>query len=258
MVRLADFLGGRRAGRVGRDARRARAEGELGDAQTLTGHDAAARVDARRSVRRRPDAVVKAGDGDGCSLPPSGEARRQLLLADADARLARAVVRGRRRASRRQRRSGRASQATHRLRQHLRADSSACREDKVRVVYLDGAGCYGMNGHDDAAADAALISKALGRPVRVQWTREDEHGWDPKGPPQLLDARAARSAPRPIAAWEAEMWLPAATANLPNIPLLGPRRPGSRSRRGCRRRPDLAERRSALRGANRQRRRATG
>ena len=62
--------------------------------------------------------------------------------------------------------------------------------DKVRMIYLDGAGCYGMNGHEDAAADAAIMSRAVGRPVRVQWMREDEHGWDPKGPPQLLDFAA--------------------------------------------------------------------
>ena len=55
--------------------------------------------------------------------------------------------------------------------------------DKVQLIYLDGAGCYGMNGHEDAAADAAILSRAVGRPVRVQWSREDEHGWDPKGPP---------------------------------------------------------------------------
>ena len=72
--------------------------------------------------------------------------------------------------------------------------SLACSADAVRMIYLDGAGCYGMNGHDDAAADAALMSQTLGRPVRVQWTREDEHGWDPKGPPQVLDLRAALDA----------------------------------------------------------------
>ena len=68
--------------------------------------------------------------------------------------------------------------------------------DKVRLIYLDGAGCYGMNGHEDAAADAAILSRAVGRPVRVQWMREDEHGWDPKGPPQLLDLAAAVDARR--------------------------------------------------------------
>jgi CO/xanthine dehydrogenase Mo-binding subunit len=90
----------------------------------------------------------------------------------------------------------------------------------VRVVYLDGSGCYGMNGHDDAAADAALLSKAVGRPVRVQWSREDEHGWDPKGPPQLLALEGAVGDDGKISAWRTEMWIPKATASLPNMPLL--------------------------------------
>ena len=63
-----------------------------------------------------------------------------------------------------------ASQATHRFRETI-AKALALPKDAVRVVYLDGAGCYGMNGHDDAATDAALMSKAVGRPVRVQWSR---------------------------------------------------------------------------------------
>ena len=92
----------------------------------------------------------------------------------------------------------------------------------MRLVYLDGAGCYGMNGHEDAAADAALLSQALGRPVRVQWMREDEHGWDPKGPPQLLDLAGALGGDGLICAWRTEQWLPAATTGLPNIPLLAP------------------------------------
>jgi CO/xanthine dehydrogenase Mo-binding subunit len=126
-----------------------------------------------------------------------------------------------------------ASQATHRLRR-ICARVLALPEDKVRVVYLDGAGCYGMNGHDDASVDAAMISKALGRPVRVQWTREDEHGWDPKGPPQLLALEGALGADRRIAAWRTEMWIPKATANLPNIPLLGPEAAGIAQPQGCR------------------------
>jgi nicotinate dehydrogenase subunit B len=52
----------------------------------------------------------------------------------------------------------------------------------IRVVYVEGAGCYGHNGADDAAADAALMSQLVGRPVRVQWMRQDEHGWEPLGP----------------------------------------------------------------------------
>ncbi|KAA0998517.1 molybdopterin-dependent oxidoreductase [Paraburkholderia panacisoli] len=55
-------------------------------------------------------------------------------------------------------------------------------KDKVRVIWTEGAGCYGQNGADDASAEAAIVSQTIGRPVRVQWMRHDEHGWDPKGP----------------------------------------------------------------------------
>jgi CO/xanthine dehydrogenase Mo-binding subunit len=58
------------------------------------------------------------------------------------------------------------------------------------------------------AADALLLSKTIGRPVRVQWMRHDEHGWDPKGPQQLLDVRASLDAAGRIVAWETEMWVP--------------------------------------------------
>jgi CO/xanthine dehydrogenase Mo-binding subunit len=92
--------------------------------------------------------------------------------------------------------------------------------DRVRVIYLDGAGSYGPNGADDAAAEAALLSKTLGKPVRVQWSRQEEHDLDPKGPAQLLELRAAVDADGGVAAWETQAWLPIATANLPNIPLL--------------------------------------
>jgi len=96
----------------------------------------------------------------------------------------------------------------------------------VRLIYLDGAGCYGMNGHDDAAADAALMSRALGRPIRLQWMREDEHRVDPKGPPQLIAVEAALGGHGKIAAWRTQMWIPKATAGLPNVPLLGPQEAG--------------------------------
>ncbi|HXP77839.1 MAG TPA: molybdopterin cofactor-binding domain-containing protein [Stellaceae bacterium] len=114
-----------------------------------------------------------------------------------------------------------ASQSTHKYRPHF-AKVLGLPVEQVRLVYLDGAGCYGMNGHEDAAADAAILSRAAGRPVRVQWMREDEHGWDPKGPPQLLELSASLDDTGKIAAWNAEMWIPAATKGLPNIPLLSP------------------------------------
>ena len=104
--------------------------------------------------------------------------------------------------------------------------------EKVRLIYLDGAGCYGMNGHEDAAADAAIVSRAVGRPVRVQWSREDEHGWDPKGPPQLLDIFGAVGADGRILAWRTEMWLPQMTRGLPDIPLLAPTAAGLDDVRG--------------------------
>ncbi|MSP94258.1 MAG: xanthine dehydrogenase family protein molybdopterin-binding subunit [Alphaproteobacteria bacterium] len=112
-----------------------------------------------------------------------------------------------------------ATQGPHRLRQVI-ARGMGMEADAVRVVYLDGAGCYGMNGHDDAACDAALLSRQLGRPVRVQWSREEEHGWDPKGPPQVLDLRASLDAEGNIVAWESEAWLPINTPNLFNRSML--------------------------------------
>jgi len=98
-------------------------------------------------------------------------------------------------------------QASHGLRLNL-AKIFTTPPAKVRVVYMDGAGCYGGNGNDDVAADAVLLSRAVGSPVRVQWSRQDEHGWDPKGPQQLLDMQAGLDAQGNIAAWEAEMWVP--------------------------------------------------
>lgn len=118
-----------------------------------------------------------------------------------------------------------ASQASHRLVASCSAVLGLPR-DKVRVIYLDGAGCYGMNGHDDATADAALLSQAVGQPVRVQWSRQDELGWDPKGPPQLLKISGSLTPEGRIDAWDTEMWVPRATANLEWIPLLGPQAAG--------------------------------
>jgi nicotinate dehydrogenase subunit B len=100
-----------------------------------------------------------------------------------------------------------ASQATHMLRKQL-ANMLSVPPENVRCLYVDGAGCYGRNGHEDAAADAALLAKVTGRPVRVQWMRADEHGWDPKGPPTLLDYRGAVDSNGNVVAWESEVFLP--------------------------------------------------
>ena len=124
-----------------------------------------------------------------------------------------------------------ASQASHRLVNSCAAALDLPR-DRVRTIYLDGAGCYGMNGHDDAAVEAAMLSQVVGRPVRVQWSREDELGWDPKGPPQLLELRGSLTADGRIDAWDTEMWLPRATANLEWVPLLSPLAAGLKQPQG--------------------------
>lgn len=100
-----------------------------------------------------------------------------------------------------------ASQATHNLRKQLALMLSLPLED-VRCIYVDGAGCYGRNGHEDAAADSALLAQAVGKPVRVQWSRADEHGWDPKGAPTLIDLRANLDPSGTVLAWESEFHIP--------------------------------------------------
>ncbi len=72
----------------------------------------------------------------------------------------------------------------------------------VRVIWMEGSGCYGHNGADDVAADAALLSQAMGQPVRVQWMRSDEHGWGPKGPAMLVDLRGGLDVDQRIVAWD--------------------------------------------------------
>ena len=124
-----------------------------------------------------------------------------------------------------------ASQGTHGNRKTF-ARFLRLPEDQVRLIYLEGAGCYGMNGHEDAAADAAILSQAIGRPVRVQWSRQDEHGWDPKGPPQLLDISGVVDSTGRICEWRTEMWLPQTTKGLSDIPLLGPAAAGLDDVRG--------------------------
>jgi nicotinate dehydrogenase subunit B len=103
-----------------------------------------------------------------------------------------------------------ASQATHWLRRDLSA-TFGIPVEKIRCIYADGAGCYGRNGHEDAAADAVLLSRELGRPVRVQWMRHDEHGWDPKGPPTLVELKGALDAAGSVVGWQSEFWIPKAT-----------------------------------------------
>jgi nicotinate dehydrogenase subunit B len=77
----------------------------------------------------------------------------------------------------------------------------------IRCVHVEGSGCYGHNGADDVAADAALLARAVpGRPVRLQWMRDDEFGWEPYGPAMVMRAKAALGGDGKIADWEYEVW----------------------------------------------------
>jgi nicotinate dehydrogenase subunit B len=99
------------------------------------------------------------------------------------------------------------SQASHLLREQL-ATMLQMQSEHVRCIYVEGAGCYGRNGSDDCSAEAALIAKEIGQPVRLQWMRADEHGWDPKGPATLLDYRASIDEQGRIMSWESDIFLP--------------------------------------------------
>ncbi len=79
-------------------------------------------------------------------------------------------------------------------------------EDAVRVIYTEGSGCYGRYTTDDAALDAALLSQAVGRPVRVQWMRHDEHGWDHYNTPMLFDLQAGLDADGKVVAYDWQSW----------------------------------------------------
>jgi nicotinate dehydrogenase subunit B len=72
----------------------------------------------------------------------------------------------------------------------------------VHLLYREGSGSYGRLESDDVAEDAALMSRAVGKPVRVQWMRADEHAWDPKGPAQLTTIRAGVDAQGNVTAWD--------------------------------------------------------
>ncbi|WP_408598986.1 molybdopterin cofactor-binding domain-containing protein [Limnohabitans sp.] len=99
-----------------------------------------------------------------------------------------------------------ASQATHSM-QHELSVITRLPKEKIRLIYLDGSGCYGRNGHEDATADAALIAIELGRPVRVQWMRHDETALAPKSPPRAMDLEAALDANGNIQGWKGDFYI---------------------------------------------------
>jgi CO/xanthine dehydrogenase Mo-binding subunit len=79
--------------------------------------------------------------------------------------------------------------------------------EKIRGIHTEGSGCYGHNGADDVAADAALIARMLpGMPVRVQWMREQEHLWEPFGPAMVTKVRATLDVQGSVNDWRYELW----------------------------------------------------
>ena len=96
-----------------------------------------------------------------------------------------------------------ASQATHSMQTELAAVTGIAPE-KVRLLYLDGSGCYGRNGHEDATADAALIATLIGKPVRVQWMRADETARAPKSPPRAIDMEGGFDKDGNLVAWSGD------------------------------------------------------
>lgn len=93
---------------------------------------------------------------------------------------------------------------------NLRADLAlifGLAAESVLVEHHEGAGCYGHNGADDVALDAALLARAArGRPVRVLWTREDELAWAPFGPAMTVDIAADLDAQGEVVAWNSDVW----------------------------------------------------
>ena len=93
--------------------------------------------------------------------------------------------------------------------------------DNVRVIYTRGSGCYGLNGADAVSFDAAVLSQGAGRPVRLQYSRQDEMAWENYGAACVIEQRAAVSKDGSITGWDHEDWV----ASLGSRP--GYERPGN-------------------------------
>lgn len=93
---------------------------------------------------------------------------------------------------------------------NLRADLALAlglAPERIVVAHVEGAGCYGHNGADDVALDAALLARAAGgRPVRLVWTRADELAWSPFGPAMAIEIEADLDAAGQVLAWRHDLW----------------------------------------------------
>jgi nicotinate dehydrogenase subunit B len=75
-------------------------------------------------------------------------------------------------------------------------------------VHVEGPGSYGHNGADDVAADAVILSRAVGKPVRVQWSRQDEFAWEPYAPAMVMAVRGGLDSTGRVVAWAYDVWTP--------------------------------------------------
>ena len=80
--------------------------------------------------------------------------------------------------------------------------------DNVHLIHVEGAGCYGQNGSDDVAADAAILAQAVGRPVRVQWSRAEEFLWEPNSPAMVVELHGGLDNKGNVVAWDYHVWSP--------------------------------------------------
>jgi len=97
------------------------------------------------------------------------------------------------------------TQGVHPLK-HSLATLLGLQPENVRVIFVRGSGCYGINGADTVSLDAALMSRAVGKPVRVELSRRDEMAWENYGMPFVIDQRAGVDATGTLIAWDYEGW----------------------------------------------------
>ncbi len=150
-----------------------------------------AEVDAylKNTKSFRDQVAVNRGQSGRRHCASGQNVRSDLSLAVSVARHDRAFLRGGGCAAATKPRSGRARKGRSPRAARV-ADLLGVPAKNVHVLYREGSGCYGRLSTDDVPEDAAIMSRAVGKPVRVQWMREDEHAWEPKGPQQLISVRA--------------------------------------------------------------------
>lgn len=80
-------------------------------------------------------------------------------------------------------------------------------EEQIHITGVPGSGCYGHNGADDVAADVSLLAMAYpGKHIRLQWTRADEHGWEPYGSAMIMEVAAVLDDTGHVNSWQYDLW----------------------------------------------------